>query len=141
MVNSRFIEKFGTHIIVGVKMGGKDVIYLKQQHSSNLQPAEVQKRLKEMADKRFRDTNGQFGDAGEVYDKGKVCDALLLCMIYDFFVISSKNHELHKSMMPFTVHYFVTLTERLPYFLSLESRSNGLGLLIPAHQALTHTRR
>ncbi|KAI3870807.1 hypothetical protein MKX03_006791 [Papaver bracteatum] len=68
---SRFIEKFGTHIIVGVKMGGKDVIYLKQQHSSNLQPAEVQKRLKEMADKRFRDTNGQFGDAGEVYDKGK----------------------------------------------------------------------
>ncbi|KAI3861204.1 hypothetical protein MKX03_021523 [Papaver bracteatum] len=56
-----FIEKFGTHIIVGVKMGGKDVIYLKQQHS-----------LKEMADKRFRDTNGQFGDAGEVYDKGKV---------------------------------------------------------------------
>ncbi|KAI3915103.1 hypothetical protein MKW92_030652 [Papaver armeniacum] len=68
---ARFIEKFGTHIIVGVKMGGKDVIYLKQQHSSNLQPAEVQKRLKEMADKRFRDTNGQFGDAGEVYDKGK----------------------------------------------------------------------
>ncbi|MCL7033474.1 hypothetical protein MKW94_029973 [Papaver nudicaule] len=68
---ARFIEKFGTHIIVGVKMGGKDVIYLKQQHSSNLQPAEVQKRLKEMADKRFRDTNGQYGDTGEIYEKGK----------------------------------------------------------------------
>ncbi|GAA0160505.1 hypothetical protein LIER_17047 [Lithospermum erythrorhizon] len=58
---ARFIEKYGTHVIVGVKMGGKDVIYVKQQHSSSLQPAEVQKRLKEMADKRFSDANGQFG--------------------------------------------------------------------------------
>ncbi|KAH6766491.1 MAC/Perforin domain-containing protein [Perilla frutescens var. hirtella] len=56
---ARFISKFGTHIIVGVKMGGKDVIYVKQQHSSSLQPADVQKRLKVMADKRFLDTNGQ----------------------------------------------------------------------------------
>lgn len=26
-----FIEKYGTHVIVGVKMGGKDVIHIKQQ--------------------------------------------------------------------------------------------------------------
>ncbi|PSS19029.1 MACPF domain-containing protein [Actinidia chinensis var. chinensis] len=58
---ARFIEKYGTHIIVGVKMGGKDVIYLKQQHSSALQLADVQKRLKAMADKRFLDANGQYG--------------------------------------------------------------------------------
>ncbi|XP_057469868.1 MACPF domain-containing protein At4g24290-like isoform X1 [Actinidia eriantha] len=58
---ARFIETYGTHIIVGVKMGGKDVIYLKQQHSSALQPADVQKRLKAMADKRFLDANGQYG--------------------------------------------------------------------------------
>ncbi|ONK55638.1 uncharacterized protein A4U43_UnF560 [Asparagus officinalis] len=58
---ARFIEKFGTHVIVGVKMGGKDVIYVKQQHSSNLQPAEVQKRMKDMADRRFLDVNGQYG--------------------------------------------------------------------------------
>ncbi|KAK6159658.1 hypothetical protein DH2020_003039 [Rehmannia glutinosa] len=56
---ARFISKFGTHVIVGVKMGGKDVIYLKQQHSSSLQPADVQKRLKVMADQRFLDANGQ----------------------------------------------------------------------------------
>lgn len=56
---ARFIKKFGTHIIVGVKMGGKDVIYLKQQHSSSLQAVEVQKRLKEMSDRRFLDANGQ----------------------------------------------------------------------------------
>ncbi|KQK11683.1 MACPF domain-containing protein At4g24290 [Brachypodium distachyon] len=56
---ARFIKKFGTHIVVGVKMGGKDVIYLKQQHSSSLQAVDVQKRLKEMSDRRFLDANGQ----------------------------------------------------------------------------------
>ncbi|PKI50308.1 MACPF domain-containing protein At4g24290 [Punica granatum] len=70
---ARFIETFGTHIIVGIKMGGKDVIYMKQQHSSTLQPAEVQKRLKEMADKRFLDSNGQYNVVPEqVYRNEKV---------------------------------------------------------------------
>ncbi|XAR49346.1 hypothetical protein NMG60_11032521 [Bertholletia excelsa] len=69
---ARFIEKFGTHIVVGVKMGGKDVIYVKQQHSSALQPADVQKRLKAMADKRFLDANGQYGmDSEHVYRTDK----------------------------------------------------------------------
>ena len=40
---ARFIETFGTNIIVGVKMSGKDVIYVRQQHASPLQPADVQK--------------------------------------------------------------------------------------------------
>ncbi|KAL0398562.1 UNVERIFIED_CONTAM: MACPF domain-containing protein NSL1 [Sesamum radiatum] len=48
-----FIEKYGTHVIVGVKMGGKDVIHIKQLQNSNLQPAEVQKLLKQLADERF----------------------------------------------------------------------------------------
>ncbi|KAL0305713.1 UNVERIFIED_CONTAM: MACPF domain-containing protein NSL1 [Sesamum radiatum] len=46
-------EKYGTHVIVGVKMGGKDVIHIKQLQNSNLQPAEVQKLLKQLADERF----------------------------------------------------------------------------------------
>ena len=54
-------------------MGGKDVIYLKQQHSSSLQAVDVQKRLKEVSDSRFLDANGHsdisFGDA---YGKDKV---------------------------------------------------------------------
>ncbi|KAM5574363.1 hypothetical protein ABKV19_013705 [Rosa sericea] len=62
---ARFIETFGTHIVVGVKMGGKDVIYMKQQHSSTLQPADIQRRLKDMADKRFLDANGQYGIPSE----------------------------------------------------------------------------
>ncbi|KAK4477741.1 hypothetical protein RD792_017002 [Penstemon davidsonii] len=56
---AKFIEKYGTHVIVGVKMGGKDVIYVKQQYSSPLQSIDVQKQLKEVADKRFSDTSGQ----------------------------------------------------------------------------------
>ncbi|RRT82917.1 hypothetical protein B296_00017977 [Ensete ventricosum] len=71
--SSRFIERFGTHIITGVKMGGKDVIYIKQQHSSNLQPIEVQKRLKELADKRFQETSREYDVASkETYGKDKV---------------------------------------------------------------------
>lgn len=57
---ARFIQKYGTHVIVGVKMGGKDVIYAKQQHASPLQPADVQKKLKEMADKLFIDGAVQY---------------------------------------------------------------------------------
>ncbi|KAK2982215.1 hypothetical protein RJ640_024960 [Escallonia rubra] len=68
---ARFIEKFGTHIIVGVKMGGKDVIYVKQKHSSSLQPAEVQKRLKAIADKRFLDANGLGMESEQTYQNDK----------------------------------------------------------------------
>lgn len=48
---AKFIETYGTHVIVGVKMGGKDVVYMKQQHSSTLQQIEVQQKLKDLADK------------------------------------------------------------------------------------------
>lgn len=58
--NFRFVEKYGTHVVVGVKIGGKDLIYAKQQHSSNLQPADVQKKLKDMADKMFVEGTGQY---------------------------------------------------------------------------------
>ncbi|KAL9329808.1 hypothetical protein ACSQ67_004811 [Phaseolus vulgaris] len=50
---TRFIEKYGTHVIVGVKIGGTDIIYAKQQYSSPVQPSVVQKKLKDMADEFF----------------------------------------------------------------------------------------
>ncbi|KAJ8616618.1 hypothetical protein MRB53_035990 [Persea americana] len=54
-----FIEKYGTHVIVGIKMGGKDVIHIKQQQNSLLQPTEVQKVLRKLADEKFtEDVNG-----------------------------------------------------------------------------------
>uniref|UniRef100_A0A7N0T4G2 MACPF domain-containing protein n=1 Tax=Kalanchoe fedtschenkoi TaxID=63787 RepID=A0A7N0T4G2_KALFE len=56
---ARFIDMYGTHMIVGVKMGGKDVVYMKQQHSSTLKPEDLLQRLKDMADKRFADNVAQ----------------------------------------------------------------------------------
>uniref|UniRef100_A0A0D9VAI4 MACPF domain-containing protein n=1 Tax=Leersia perrieri TaxID=77586 RepID=A0A0D9VAI4_9ORYZ len=68
-----FIKKFGTHIVVGVKIGGKDVIYLKQQHSSSLQAVDVQKRLKDMSDQRFLGANGHSDiSLADSYAKDKV---------------------------------------------------------------------
>lgn len=40
-------------MVVGVKMGGKDVIYMRQLRESNLEQNEVQKTLKQLADDRF----------------------------------------------------------------------------------------
>ncbi|KAI4365137.1 hypothetical protein MLD38_021152 [Melastoma candidum] len=56
---AEFIEKYGTHVIVGVKMGGKDVVHLKQLQSSSLHPAEVQQYLKQLADDRFSEEANQ----------------------------------------------------------------------------------
>ncbi|XP_020581935.1 MACPF domain-containing protein NSL1-like [Phalaenopsis equestris] len=50
---AEFIDKYGTHIIFGVKMGGKDVIHIKQLEESVLQQNEVQNLLKKLADEKF----------------------------------------------------------------------------------------
>lgn len=62
MSMSRFIDKYGTHVVVGVKMGGKDVIHIKQLQNSTLQPTEVQKLLKQLADQRFSEDGGTDSD-------------------------------------------------------------------------------
>lgn len=49
----RFIEKYGTHIVAGVTMGGKDVIYMKQLRNSTHDPDQVQQQLKQLCNKRF----------------------------------------------------------------------------------------
>lgn len=67
-------------------MGGKDVIYMKQQHASSLQPADVQKKLKAMADKRFVDSDGQYAiDSEHISQNDKVC---LLFIYYILNLIS-----------------------------------------------------
>ncbi|KAK7291486.1 hypothetical protein RIF29_06666 [Crotalaria pallida] len=48
---ARFIEKYGTHVLVGLKVGGTDIIYAKQLNKYPIQPADAQKRWKEIADK------------------------------------------------------------------------------------------
>ncbi|KAJ1405007.1 Membrane attack complex component/perforin [Sesbania bispinosa] len=53
---ARFIERFGTHIIVGVSMGGKDVLYIRQEDTSYLHPTSIQKLLKDTASMKFMDS-------------------------------------------------------------------------------------
>ena len=55
-------------------MGGKDVIHIKQLQNSNLQPTEVQKLLKQLADERFsKDIDGSFTlDSNKLSGKLKV---------------------------------------------------------------------
>ncbi|XP_009416434.2 MACPF domain-containing protein CAD1 [Musa acuminata AAA Group] len=48
-----FIENFGTHIITSVTIGGKDEVYIKQHHSSQLSVSEIENYVKEIGDQRF----------------------------------------------------------------------------------------
>ncbi|KAJ0538813.1 putative MACPF domain-containing protein CAD1/NSL1 [Helianthus annuus] len=48
-----FIEKYGTHIIVGIGIGGQDVIMLKQTKTSNLEPSQLKKHLEDIGDQMF----------------------------------------------------------------------------------------
>ncbi|XVF58641.1 hypothetical protein PTKIN_Ptkin07bG0082300 [Pterospermum kingtungense] len=83
---AKFIETYGTHVIVGVKMGGKDVVYMKQQHSSALQPIEVQKKLKDLADKMLIEETGH----NTRYDKLNKSEKMLASM--DMIQTSSYSH-------------------------------------------------
>ncbi|KAL6606963.1 hypothetical protein ACP70R_042616 [Stipagrostis hirtigluma subsp. patula] len=51
-----FIEKYGTHIIVGLSLGGQDVVYVKQDKSSPLSPSEIKEHLDRLGDQLFTGT-------------------------------------------------------------------------------------
>ncbi|XP_022896801.1 MACPF domain-containing protein At4g24290-like isoform X2 [Olea europaea var. sylvestris] len=67
----RFIKKYGTHVIVGIKIGGKDVVYAKQHYSSPLESTDVQKILKDVADKRFSDVGVDFSSHHEKHESNE----------------------------------------------------------------------
>lgn len=51
-----FIDKYGTHIVVGVSMGGQDVVYVKQDRSSPLPESEIKEHLEKLGDQLFTGT-------------------------------------------------------------------------------------
>ncbi|CAL5047107.1 unnamed protein product [Urochloa decumbens] len=51
-----FIEKYGTHIVVGLSLGGQDVVYVKQDNSSQLSPCEIKEHLDMLGDQLFTGT-------------------------------------------------------------------------------------
>lgn len=52
---ARFIENYGTHVITSITVGGKDVIYVKQQSSSTLSDIEIKNYIQDVGDQRFSD--------------------------------------------------------------------------------------
>ncbi|CAN6727903.1 unnamed protein product [Malus baccata var. baccata] len=46
---ARFIEKYGTHIVVGLSVGGEDVVLVKQDKSSNMQPSDLKNHLNDFS--------------------------------------------------------------------------------------------
>lgn len=56
---ARFIEKYGTHIIVDISIGGQDVLYLKESYSSLLSTTEVHKHLKVAGDSIFTNSSSE----------------------------------------------------------------------------------
>ncbi|XP_073157401.1 MACPF domain-containing protein At4g24290-like [Henckelia pumila] len=54
---SRFIETYGTHIVVELAVGGQDLLCVKQRSSSLIPSAELKGYLEELGDCLFSDTN------------------------------------------------------------------------------------
>ncbi|XP_022761402.1 MACPF domain-containing protein CAD1-like [Durio zibethinus] len=68
-----FIENFGTHVITSVTMGGKDVIYVKQHHSSPLSTTEIKTYVQDIGNQRFSD-NESHTSSGQIKLKDKGLD-------------------------------------------------------------------
>ncbi|KAG4934662.1 hypothetical protein JHK85_049581 [Glycine max] len=52
---TRFIQTYGTHIIIGMAVGGQDVICVKQKHSSKVPPGDLRRHLEDLGDILFSD--------------------------------------------------------------------------------------
>ncbi|XP_071713157.1 MACPF domain-containing protein At1g14780-like [Rutidosis leptorrhynchoides] len=52
---ARFIQTYGTHIIVGMAVGGQDLICVKQKSSSTISPRELKGYLDDLGDSLFSD--------------------------------------------------------------------------------------
>ncbi|PWA97566.1 membrane attack complex component/perforin (MACPF) domain-containing protein [Artemisia annua] len=52
---ARFIQTYGTHIIVGMAVGGQDLISVKQKPSSTIPPRELKRYIDDLGDSLFSD--------------------------------------------------------------------------------------
>ncbi|GMI64377.1 hypothetical protein like AT1G14780 [Hibiscus trionum] len=54
---ARFIQTYGTHIIVGMGIGGQDLICVKQNNSSTIPTSDLRRYLEDLGDVMFTDGN------------------------------------------------------------------------------------
>nr|DAD25804.1 TPA_asm: hypothetical protein HUJ06_027272 [Nelumbo nucifera] len=73
---ARYKENFGTHVITSITIGGKDVIYVKQHHSSPLSTMEIKNYVQDIGDQRFYDTQSRTC-SGPIKLKDKAVDPCL----------------------------------------------------------------
>ncbi|XP_058766730.1 MACPF domain-containing protein CAD1-like [Vicia villosa] len=65
-----FIETFGTHVITSITIGGKDVIYVKQHHTSPFSKLEIKNYIQDIGNQRFSDINSHTS-SGQTKSKDK----------------------------------------------------------------------
>ncbi|GBG75376.1 hypothetical protein CBR_g20006 [Chara braunii] len=53
-----FIQRFGTHVVTSVRVGGKDAVFLRQTQSSLLSPREISRIITMASEIRFNDIGG-----------------------------------------------------------------------------------
>lgn len=53
---ARFIKTYGTHIIVGLEVGGHDVVFVRQNHSSTIPAFELKRHLENLGDQLFTES-------------------------------------------------------------------------------------
>ncbi|KAF8030180.1 hypothetical protein BT93_E2576 [Corymbia citriodora subsp. variegata] len=95
---AEFIDRYGTHIVVGVKMGGKDGVHVKQSQNSHLQPTDVQNYLNQLADEKFSEDTTVSPDPVQLSAKLKG-ENLMPGNFHGVYVLSSvvtssKNNDL-----------------------------------------------
>lgn len=71
-------------------MGGKDVIHIKQLQNSNLEPTEVQKLLKQLADERFSEDGNEDLVAKPEISLGK---SKVLVRLDQYYIAALQNHN------------------------------------------------
>ncbi|KAK1319500.1 MACPF domain-containing protein [Acorus calamus] len=69
---SRFIQTYGTHIIVGMAIGGQDVVCVRQKPSSSIPSAELKDHLENLGDFLFSDGRSLSPLHRETHGKQKV---------------------------------------------------------------------
>ncbi|KAL4271477.1 hypothetical protein GQ457_13G028540 [Hibiscus cannabinus] len=71
---ARFIQTYGTHIIVGMGIGGQDLICVRQNNSSTIPTSDLRRYLEDLGDVMFSDGNSPSLLQRKSGDKQKVPD-------------------------------------------------------------------
>ncbi|KAF9612097.1 hypothetical protein IFM89_038076 [Coptis chinensis] len=71
---SRFIQRYGTHIVVGMAVGGQDVVCVRQKPSSSIPAPDLKAHLEDLGDSWFSDGRSLSPHQRQSKEKQKVPD-------------------------------------------------------------------